>query len=53
MSAAIAGLLSRASKEQRQDGAVSTHTAMLLAAEGYDLAALDNDLEQMSADTHG
>ena len=46
MTRAIDALLNRATREQRQDGAVSTDTAMKLAAEGYDLSALDADLTE-------
>lgn len=44
MTRAITGLLRRAYREQRQDGAVSTDTMMKLAAEGYDLSALETDV---------
>ncbi|WP_304274705.1 hypothetical protein [Caulobacter segnis] len=51
MTRAIDGLLTRATREQRQDGAVSTDTMMKLAAEGYDLGALETDLnERLSPD---
>jgi len=48
---AIDALLNRATREQRQDGDVSTDTAMKLAAEGYDLDALETDVSaRLTAD---
>lgn len=45
MTRAIAGLLRNAASEAALEGAVSTITAMALADEGFDLSALDREVE--------
>lgn len=49
MTRAISGLLSRAASAAEEDGVVPTDIAMSLSAEGYDLSALDRDVERILA----
>ncbi len=49
MSRAIRGLLSRAATAAAEGVPVPTDIAMHLASEGYDLSALDGDVERILA----
>lgn len=47
MTRGIRGLLIRAARHAVRDGLVPTDIEMQLAAEGYDLSALDRDLHRI------
>lgn len=47
MTRAISALLTKAAREFRLDGIVSTDLSLQLGAEGYDLNKLDGDVEQI------